>query len=61
MSKHRDAAIATDRRVVFVDKGVFGTTDISQMPYRSIGELTYSSGVMFGGVQVTGMGPWVGA
>ena len=55
-SKHRGVAVATDRRVIFLDKGIFGSTDISEMPYRSIEGLTYSTGIMFGGVQVTGLG-----
>ena len=55
-SKHRGVAVATDRRVIFLDKGVFGSTDVSEMPYRSIEGLTHSTGMMFGGVQVTGLG-----
>ena len=55
-SKHRGVAVATDKRVIFLDKGVFGSTDVSEMPYRSIEGLTHSTGMMFGGVQVTGLG-----
>ena len=56
VSKHNGVAVATDRRVIFLDKGVLGSTDVSEMPYRSIEGLTHSTGMMFGGVQVTGIG-----
>ena len=56
VSKHNGVAVATDRRVIFLDKGVLGSTDVSEMPYRSIEGLTHSTGMIFGGVQVTGIG-----
>jgi hypothetical protein len=52
----RGVAVATDHRVIFVDKGVLGSTEVSEMPYRRIEGITYSTGMMFGGVQILGMG-----
>ena len=56
LHKHQGVAVATDRRVIFLDKGILGSSDVSQMPYRSIEGVTHSTGMMFGGVQITGMG-----
>ena len=55
-SRHRGIAVATDSRVIFLDKGILGSTEVSEMPYRSIEGLTYSTGMFFGGVQITGLG-----
>ena len=55
-SKHKGVAVATDKRVIFLDKGVFGSTEVSEMPFRSIEGITHSTGMMFGGVQITGIG-----
>ena len=52
----RGVAVATDHRVIFVDKGVLGSTEVSEMAYRRIEGITYSTGMMFGGVQILGMG-----
>ena len=55
-SRHRGVAVATDSRVIFLDKGIFGSTEVAEMPYRSIEGLTHSTGMIFGGVQITGIG-----
>ena len=55
-SLHRGVAVATEKRIIFLDKGVFGSTEVSEMPYRSVEGLTHSTGMVFGGVQVTGLG-----
>ena len=56
LSKHDGVAAATNKRVVFVDKGVFGNTEVSEMPYGSIEAITYSTGLLMAGVQITGRG-----
>ena len=48
--------VATNKRVVMVDKGVFGSTEVAEMGYDSIGAITYSTGMVFGGLQITGRG-----
>ena len=49
-------AVATNKRVLFVDKGVFGSSEVSEMPYRNIEAITYSTSAFFAGVQITGRG-----
>lgn len=56
VGKHEGIAVATNKRVLFVDKGVLGSTDVSEMPYRNIEAITYSTGAFFAGVQITGRG-----
>ena len=56
LAKHKGVAVATGERVIFVDKGVLGSTEVSQMHYRRIEGLTHSTGMMFGGVQIIGIG-----
>ena len=52
----RGVAVATDRRVIFVDKGMFGSTEVSEISCRSIEGITHSTGMMFAGVQILGIG-----
>ena len=54
--KHAGVAVATSKRVIFLDKGVFGSTEVYEMPYRSVEAITYSTGMMAAGVQITGRG-----
>ncbi len=54
--KHNGIAVATSKRVLFVDKGVLGSSEVSEMPYRNIEAITYSTGLMMAGVQITGRG-----
>lgn len=54
--RHQGVAVATSKRVLFVDKGVMGNTEVSEMPYRSIEAITYSTGAFFAGIQITGRG-----
>ncbi len=54
--RHQGIAVATNKRVLFVDKGVFGSSEVSEMPYRNIEAITYSTGLMMAGVQITGRG-----
>ena len=54
--RHQGVAVATSKRVLFVDKGVMGSSEVSEMPYRSIEAVTYSTGAFFAGIQITGRG-----
>ena len=56
LHKHKGVAVATSSRVIFLDKGVLGSKEVSEMPYRSIEGITHSTGMFFGGVQITGLG-----
>ena len=56
LHKHSGVAVATSKRVIFLDKGVFGSSEVSEMPYRSIEGITHSTGMLMGGVQITGLG-----
>ena len=56
LHKHRGVVVATDKRVVFVDKGIIGSTETQEMPYRNIEAITYSTGMFAGGIQITGLG-----
>ena len=54
--KHNGIAVATDKRIIFLDQGVFGSTEVSEIPYRSVEAITYSTGILMAGVQITGQG-----
>ena len=56
LHKHNGVAIATDKRVVFLDKGILGSTEVQEMPYRNVEAITYSTGMLMAGVQITGCG-----
>ena len=56
LHKHKGIAAATSKRVIFLDKGILGSTEVMEMPYRNVEAITYSTGMMFGGIQVTGRG-----
>ena len=56
LHKHNGIAVATNKRVVFVDKGVFGSTEIMSIAYDSIESVTHSTGMFAAGVHVIGRG-----
>ena len=56
LHRHQGVAVATNKRVLFVDKGMLGSSEVSEMPYRSIEAITYSTGIMAAGIQITGRG-----
>ena len=56
MAKHRGCAVATDKRVIFLDKGVFGSTVTAEIAYRNVESVTHSTGMIMAGVQITGRG-----
>ena len=53
---HHGIGAATDRRVIFVDKGVLGSTEVAELPYASIEAITHSKGMFRGGIRITGKG-----
>ena len=55
-SLHRGIIIATDHRVLMVDKGVFGSTEVAEMAYSSIEAITHSTGMFAAGLRLTGRG-----
>ena len=56
LHKHTGVAVATNKRVIFLDHGILGSTEVMEIGYSSIASITYSSGLMFAGVQVVGRG-----
>ena len=56
LHKHNGIAVATDKRVIFLDKGILGSTEVSEIPYRNIEAITYSTGILMAGVQISGRG-----
>ena len=56
LHKHSGVAAATTKRVIFLDKGILGSTEVQEISYRSIEAITYSTGLLMAGVQITGRG-----
>ena len=56
LHKHNGVAVATNRRVIFLDHGILGSTEVMEIAYVGIESITYSTGLMFAGVQVVGRG-----
>ena len=56
LNKHRGCAVATDKRVIFLDKGIFGSTETAEIAYRNVESVTHSTGMIMAGVQITGRG-----
>ena len=48
-------AVATDQRVLFLDKGLF-SQEIGEMRYTSIESVTHSSGIFAAGISINGTG-----
>ena len=56
VSPHQGVVVATTKRVIFLDKGILGNTEVMEIGYRNIESITYSTGMMRGGIQITGRG-----
>ena len=52
MNRGRGVAVATDRRIIFLDRWLFGSKEVFEMPYRSISSITHST---LGAVQINGL------
>ena len=52
---HEGVGVATDRRVIFLDKGIFAT-EVAEIPYTSVEAITYSTGLMYGGLKISARG-----
>lgn len=53
---HDGVGVATNKRVLLLDKGLFLSTEVAELPYRNMEAITYSTGVFFAGVRITGRG-----
>ena len=53
---HKGIAVATNRRVLMVDKGLFGSTEVAEIGYENIEAITHSTGMIAGGLRITGRG-----
>ena len=56
LHRHQGVAVATSKRVLFLDKGILGSKEVSEIPYRSIEAITHSTGMFYGGIQIMGLG-----
>ena len=54
--RHGGVAVATGKRVIFLDKGILGSTEVQEISYRNVEAITYSTGMFAAGVQITGHG-----
>lgn len=55
-SAHSGVVVATNKRVLFIDKGILGSTEIMEIRYQSIESVTHSTGLMMAGVHIIGRG-----
>ena len=53
---HSGIGVATNKRVLFLDKGLFLSKEVAELPYKSIEAITYSSGILFSEMRITGRG-----
>ncbi len=56
LKRHKGVVVATNRRVLFLDKGLFGNSEVMEIAHRAIESITYSTGMFRGGIQVVGRG-----
>ena len=54
-SLHKGVGAATDRRVIFLDKGIF-STEVAEVPYASIESISYSTGIIHAGLKISARG-----
>lgn len=52
---HRGIVAATNKRVLFLDKGII-TTEAAEISYKNIEAITHSTGMFAGGLRITGIG-----
>ena len=56
LHRHRGVVVATSKRVIFADKGVYGSSEVMVISYESIESVTYSTGMFRAGIQIKGKG-----
>ena len=56
LHKHSGVAVATDKRILFLDHGILGSTETMEIGYRHIESVTHSTGMVMAGIQVVGRG-----
>ncbi len=54
-SLHDGVGVATTSRVIFLDKGIMAS-EVVELSYRNIESISYSTGVMLGGLKIVGRG-----
>ena len=52
----RGIAVATSKRILFLDKGVWGSSETAEMQYDKVTSVTHSTGMMLGGIKINGFG-----
>ncbi len=56
LHRHGGVAVATTKRILFLDKGLFGNSEVMAIAYPNIESITHSTGIFRAGVQVVGQG-----
>ena len=56
LHRHRGVVVATNKRVIFADKGVFGSSEVMMISYEKIESVTHSTGMFRAGIQIKGSG-----
>ena len=56
LHRHRGVVVATSKRVIFADKGVFGSSEVMMISYEKIESVTHSTGMFRAGIQIKGNG-----
>ena len=54
--KHRGIAVASSKRILFLDKGVFGSSETGEMQYDTVSGISHSTGMFRGGIRIIGRG-----
>ncbi|MYC39044.1 MAG: hypothetical protein F4X66_19355 [Chloroflexi bacterium] len=55
-SLHQGVIVATSIRVLFLDKGLFGSKEVAEMLYGNIESVSHSEGMFSEGVKIVGRG-----
>ena len=56
LSRHKGVAVATNKRGIFLDKGIFGSEETMIISYEQIESVTHSKGMFNAGIHVIGHG-----
>ncbi len=55
-SMHSGIGVATNKRIMLVDKSFLGSSEVAELPYQSIEAITYGTGMILAGIRITGRG-----
>ena len=50
LHRHKGVIVATSKRVIFADKGVFGSSEVMMISYNSMESVTHSTGAFRAGI-----------